>query len=46
MKHLIVYAHPGENSLNAHFKNTVVQTLHDKGEEVIVRDLYAENFNP
>lgn len=30
MKHLIVYAHPNKGSLNAHFKNIVVQTLYDR----------------
>lgn len=46
MKHLIVYAHPNPASLNAHFKNTVMETLLAKGDEVLVRDLYAQNFNP
>lgn len=46
MKHLIIYAHPNEASLNHHFKNTVEQILTENNHEVIVRDLYQLNFNP
>lgn len=46
MKHLFIYAHPNEASLNAQFKNTAVSTLRNNGNEVIVRDLNNLNFNP
>ena len=46
MKHLIIYAHPNEQSLNSHFKQALTNHLQDTGHEVIVRDLYEINFNP
>jgi len=46
MKHLIIYAHPNDTSINHSLKETVVQTLSVAGHEVVVRDLYALNFNP
>lgn len=46
MRHLIIYAHPNENSLNHHLLNTVVETLQLRNEEVVVRDLYTIGFDP
>jgi len=46
MKHLIIYVHPNENSLNSHFKNILVAQLQQQNHEVEVRDLYQINFNP
>lgn len=46
MKNLIIYAHPNSVSLNHFFKQTVVESLEKKGEEVIVRDLNEISFNP
>ncbi|MCD0470661.1 NAD(P)H-dependent oxidoreductase [Flavobacterium sp. JAS] len=46
MKNLIIYAHPNSASLNHFFKQTVVESLENSGEEVIVRDLNQINFNP
>ncbi|WP_454047258.1 NAD(P)H-dependent oxidoreductase [Chryseobacterium sp. Marseille-Q8038] len=46
MRHLIIYAHPNNNSLNHHLLNTVVETLQSRNQEVIVRDLYAVGFDP
>jgi NAD(P)H dehydrogenase (quinone) len=46
MRHLIIYTHPNENSLNHNLLNTVVETLHARNEEVVVRDLYAIGFDP
>lgn len=46
MKHLIIYAHPNENSLNCLFKNVLVAKLQQQNDEVEVRDLYQMNFNP
>ncbi len=45
MVHLIIYAHPSEDS----FSNQLVQRLKEYSgslNEVIVRDLYAMNFDP
>jgi len=46
MRHLIIYAHPNENSLNHNLLNTVVEILQSRNEEVIVRDLYTIGFDP
>lgn len=46
MKHLIIYAHPNRESVNSQLKETVVSTIKDKGHEVVVRDLYALQFDP
>lgn len=46
MRHLIIYAHPNENSLNHHLLNTVVETLQSHHHEIIVRDLYKIGFDP
>lgn len=46
MKHLVIYAHPNDNSLNGHFRKTVTQTLLQNGHEVMLRDLNAAAFNP
>lgn len=46
MKNLIVYAHPNSSSLNHFFKQTILESLEESGQEVEVRDLYQLNFNP
>ncbi|WP_100406953.1 NAD(P)H-dependent oxidoreductase [Bacillus solitudinis] len=46
MKHLIVYAHPHPESLNHAILDTTVHTLKKIGHEVVVRDLYALDFQP
>lgn len=46
MKHLVIYAHPNQDSLNNHFRKIVENTLRQNGHEVIVRDLYQLGFNP
>ncbi|ASR48028.1 NAD(P)H-dependent oxidoreductase [Paenibacillus kribbensis] len=46
MKHLIVYAHSNAESLNHAILETVVNALKEKGDEVVVRDLYALDFQP
>ena len=43
---LVVYAHHYEKSLNASILETTVKTLKANGCNVIVSDLYAQNFNP
>ncbi|WP_121614171.1 NAD(P)H-dependent oxidoreductase [Mesobacillus foraminis] len=46
MNHLIVYAHPNPDSLNHAILKTAVNTIKKNGHEVIVRDLYALDFQP
>ncbi|RNA61623.1 flavodoxin family protein [Chryseobacterium nematophagum] len=46
MRHLIIYAHPNENSLNHHLLQTVIESLQSDGHEIEVRDLNQINFNP
>lgn len=46
MKNLIIYAHPNSGSLNHFFKQIILESLQESGEEVVVRDLYEINFNP
>lgn len=46
MKHLIVFAHPKHESFNRAILDTTVGVLKNKGHEVVVRDLYAINFEP
>ncbi|WP_343330789.1 NAD(P)H-dependent oxidoreductase [Polaribacter staleyi] len=46
MKHLIIYAHPNEKSLNSYFKQIVEETLTNQHQEIIIRDLNLLNFNP
>ena len=46
MKHLIIYAHPNQKSLNNQLKQALVEHLSDSGQEVIIRDLYQLNFSP
>ncbi|MCC9018797.1 MULTISPECIES: NAD(P)H-dependent oxidoreductase [Flavobacterium] len=46
MKNLIVYAHPNTGSLNHFFKQIIAERLEESGQEFVVRDLNAINFNP
>lgn len=46
MKNLVIYAHPNPASLNHFFKQTIVESLKNSGEEIVVRDLNEINFNP
>ena len=46
MKHLIIYAHPNEVSLNNHFRQIVEKILREQNHEVEVIDLYQIGFNP
>ncbi|MDH6250762.1 NAD(P)H dehydrogenase (quinone) [Chryseobacterium sp. H1D6B] len=46
MRHLIIYAHPNENSLNQKLLKAVIENLETGGNEIIIRDLYQINFNP
>jgi NAD(P)H dehydrogenase (quinone) len=46
MKHLIIYSHPNDGSLNYHFMKTAVKILQTNKQEVEIRDLYQLNFNP
>lgn len=46
MKHLIIYTHPNENSLNHHLLQTVIESLESEKHEIVIRDLNKINFNP
>lgn len=46
MKHLIIYAHPNDGSLNHHLMQTVVESLQTENHEIEIRDLYQLSFNP
>lgn len=46
MKHLIIYAHPNQESLNATLMQTVINTLKAQNHDVIVSDLYSLDFDP
>jgi len=46
MKHLIIYAHPNNGSLNHCLLQTVVGSLRTQHHEIVIRDLYQLNFNP
>ena len=46
MKVLIIYAHQEPKSFNGAMRDTAVDTFTQNGDEVIVCDLYAMNFNP
>ncbi|PKB42993.1 NAD(P)H dehydrogenase (quinone) [Cellulophaga sp. RHA19] len=46
MKHLIIYAHPNEQSLNGYLKKIVFDKLNQQRHEIKVRNLYQLNFNP
>ena len=46
MKHLIIFAHPNQQSFNRALVERVVQASHEINVETIVRDLYTLNFNP
>jgi len=46
MRVLVVYCHPVPESFGAALRDTVVASLREKGDEVRLVDLYAEDFNP
>lgn len=46
MRALIIYANPEPGSFTAALRDTAVQTLQTCGYEVVISDLYAEEFNP
>ena len=46
MKILVILAHPREGSFNHAIANSAIKTLEDNGYEVVLHDLYAENFDP
>ncbi|MBU2923348.1 NAD(P)H-dependent oxidoreductase [Colwellia sp. 4_MG-2023] len=46
MKHLIIFAHPNQSSLNNSLKDMLETYLKKQQQEVIVRDLYQLGFDP
>ncbi|PHP21592.1 hypothetical protein CG471_01065 [Sphingobium sp. IP1] len=45
-RHVVVLAHPDPTSFNAAVAEAYCQAVRKSGQEVILRDLYAMNFNP
>jgi NAD(P)H dehydrogenase (quinone) len=46
MKHLVIYTHPNAKSFCHAILDTVVSTLSERGDDVVVSDLYEKNFSP
>ena len=46
MKHLVIYSHPNERSFNHAILDTWTSTLHERGHEIVIRDLYELQFDP
>jgi len=46
MKNLIIYAHPNPASLNHFLKQTVLESLENSTQEIVIRDLNEINFIP
>ena len=46
MKHLVVLAHPRQDSFTRHVATTYIETVEALGHEVCLRDLYGLHFNP
>ncbi|MEJ5173244.1 MAG: NAD(P)H-dependent oxidoreductase [Hydrogenothermaceae bacterium] len=46
MDAVILYAHPNPASFNNAIKDTVIDTLKNKGKSFSLRDLYSMNFDP
>ena len=46
MKILLVFAHPGADSLNAAIRDRAIAALEKAGHDVDLCDLYAEGFDP
>ncbi len=46
MKHLVVYSHPNFGSFSHAILDVVRETLDALKHDVVVRDLYALDFNP
>lgn len=46
MKHLIIYVHPNQESLNAQFKQAIENVIKQQKHKVITRDLYHLGFDP
>jgi NAD(P)H dehydrogenase (quinone) len=46
MKHAVILAHPNPNSFNAAMAQAYVLAVTALGHKVVVRDLYAMNFDP
>ncbi len=45
-RHVVVLAHPAQHSFNASVAETYCEAVRGCGQEVLVRDLYAMDFDP
>ena len=46
MKHAVIFAHPKPDSFTAAMADAYADAARRQGQEVVVRDLYAMNFDP
>jgi NAD(P)H dehydrogenase (quinone) len=46
MNHLVVLAHPSENSFTRRVASTLMETVAGDRNEIVLRDLYKVGFNP
>ena len=46
MNHLIIVAHPNNQSFNKAITDAVVESSREMGAETLLRDLYSLDFNP
>ena len=46
MKQLLIYCHPQSGSFCRALADAAVQAIHARGDEVMMRDLYAMHFSP
>ena len=45
-RHLLVYTNPSADSFNRAMVETYTREVESRGQDVVVRDLYAMNFDP
>lgn len=45
-RHVVILAHPAQDSFNAAIARTYAETVAAEGQEVVMRDLYALGFDP
>lgn len=46
IRHAVVLAHPDEDSFNAAVAATYCETVRENGQDVVLRDLYRQGFDP
>jgi len=46
IRHLVILSHPVQGSFNHQIADTYCDTVREVGQEVVLRDLYAQRFDP